>query len=260
MHRTDRSFEPLKPIPARSSLHVESGLFSSPSHDTACALFVPMHYESGYAYPLVVWLHEEGDDERQLMRMMPLVSMRNYVAVAPRGVRLALAGGSGRDVYGWRQTEEIVRQAEQRIFDSIEQAQRKVHVAARRIFLAGFGHGGTMAFRVALNHPSRFAGVLSFGGAFPHGRNPLGNLIEVRRLPIFLAVGRDSRRYLPETVCEDLRLFHAAGLSTTLRQYPCGQELSPQMLADMDRWIIEQITAPGAAVERPSRYWSPDPD
>ena len=48
-------------------------------------------------------------------------------------------------------------------------------------------------------------------------------------------------------VCNDLRLLHTAGLSITLRLYPCGHELSPQMLADMDRWIIEQITSPGAA-------------
>ena len=39
-------------------------------------------------------------------------------------------------------------------------------------------------------------------------------------------------------------LFHAAGMSVTLRQYPCAQELSPQILRDVDRWIIEQITAP----------------
>jgi len=41
-----------------------------------------------------------------------------------------------------------------------------------------------------------------------------------------------------------LRLLHTAGIFVTLRQYPCGQEISPQMLADVDRWIIEQITHP----------------
>jgi len=41
-----------------------------------------------------------------------------------------------------------------------------------------------------------------------------------------------------------LRLLHSAGMSVTLRVYPGGDELSPQMLADVDRWIIEQITNP----------------
>ena len=47
----------------------------------------------------------------------------------------------------------------------------------------------------------------------------------------------------PEKVCENLRLFHTAGMSVTLRQYPCGHQLAPQMLRDMDRWIIEQVTS-----------------
>src|SRR4051794_5650794 len=49
------------------------------------ALFTPLHYERNYAYPLIVWLHGPGDDERQLKRIMPLVSMRNYGAAGPRG-------------------------------------------------------------------------------------------------------------------------------------------------------------------------------
>ena len=53
--------------------------------DAARALFAPMHYESNYAYPLIVWLHGANDDERQLKRIMPFVSLRNYVAVSPRG-------------------------------------------------------------------------------------------------------------------------------------------------------------------------------
>ncbi|OHB70078.1 MAG: hypothetical protein A2V70_16985 [Planctomycetes bacterium RBG_13_63_9] len=226
-----------------SSLHVESALFSVHSRDTTVALFAPLHYEPGYAYPLIVWLHGQGGDERQLIRIMPQVSMRNYVAAAPRGMCTATAGEPDRGGYGWRQSDDHIEQAEQRVFESIDTARRKYHIAPERIFLAGFDSGGTMAFRVALNRPERFAGVLSLCGPFPHDRMPLGHLAEARQLPILLGVGRYSREYLASEVCENLRLFHTAGLSTMLRQYPCGHELSQQMLADVDRWIIEQITS-----------------
>jgi phospholipase/carboxylesterase len=56
-------------------------------------------------------------------------------------------------------------------------------------------------------------------------------------------MGRDGRRYPPEEACADLRLLHAAGLSITMRQYPSADELSPQMLHDVDRWIMELINA-----------------
>jgi phospholipase/carboxylesterase len=96
---------------------------------------------------------------------------------------------------------------------------------------------------VALNHPQHFAGILSLCGVLPSTRTPFANLSLARKLPIFLSVGRDSIRYPASEVCKNLRLLHAAGMSVTLRQYPCGHELTPQMLADIDRWIIEQITS-----------------
>jgi len=242
MDRSHHALDLFERAPHSPSTDIDSGVFSSGTvaDDTAHALFGPLHYEPGYAYPLIVWLHGPNDDERQLLRIMSQVSMRNYVAVAPRGTdRPDEANG-----YRWRQSDEHMALAEQRISDSIDIARAKFHVAPDRIFLAGFDCGGTMAFRVAMEYPRRFAGVISLGGAFPSGGRLLSRLHEVRRLGVFLAVGRDSDVYPPEHVCEHLRLFHTAGLSLTLRQYPCGHEISPQMLADLDRWVIEQITAP----------------
>ena len=212
---------------------------SSSTRDATHALFAPIHYEANYAYPLIVWLHGTGGDEAQLMRIMPVLSLRNYVAVAPRGF---LTGSDSR--FGWEQTAEQIQHAEQRVFDSIEAASQKRNIAPRRVFLAGFDTGGTMAFRVGMNHPQRFAGVLSLGGAFPTGHTPLGQLAVARRLQIFLAVGRSSSHYPEANVCNDLRLLHTAGIPITLRQYPCGHEVSPQMLRDMDRWIMDLVTQP----------------
>jgi phospholipase/carboxylesterase len=237
-------------------LEIESASVSTGSLDFDHALFAPLHYASGYAYPLIVWLHGRGSDERQLQRIMPLVSMRNYVAVAVRGIHITEAGEANRDGYGWLQTDEHIQQAEQRVFEGIELAARKFHIAPRRVFVVGFDGGGTMALRLAMSHPHRFAGVISLCGRFPTGGTPFGNLIAARRLGLFLATGRVSQDYPAAQVCEDLRLLHTAGLSVTLRQYPCGHELVPQMLADIDRWIIEQITTPSTPPVESDAEWS----
>lgn len=220
---------------------VERALYTA-DRGSPCAFFAPLHYEANYAYPLLVWLHGRKDDESQLKRIMPLVSTRNYVGVAVRGtMQIELAGG-GRS-YGWSQTAAHVARAEQRVFDAIELATGRYHVAPRRVFLAGFDAGGTMAFRLAMNHPERFAGVLSLAGEFPRSRMPLLRIGEARRMPVFLACGRASTSYSTDHVCTDLKLLYSAGMRVTLRQYPCSQQLSPWMLPDMDRWIMEQITA-----------------
>lgn len=202
-----------------------------------CSFFTPMHYERKYAYPLLIWLHGPGDDEWQLQRVMPLISMRNYAAVGPRGTQRMEPRG-----FTWGEADQSLISAEQRVFDCLEAATNKFNVAQRRIFLGGFEAGGTTAFQIGLRNPDRFAGVLSLGGPFPLNRTPLTRLDEARSLPLFIAQGRDSELYPIDRTCEELRLFHVAGLSVTLRQYLCGDELNTQMLHDMDCWMMEIVT------------------
>jgi phospholipase/carboxylesterase len=225
---------------AQHPLHVEHSIFrTTERRGLHHAVFAPLHYEPNYAYPLVIWLHGPGDDERQLLRVMPLVSMRNYVSVGPRGTSPMEHGAAG---YRWSDSEGDLQAAEQSVFECLEVVREKFHIAEHRLFLAGYQCGGTMAFRLGLKFPQRFAGVLSLGGPFPAGHSPLAYLDEARRLPLFIAQGRDSEFYRVERICKELRLFHAAGMHVTLRQYPCGDELNTQMLHDMNVWIMEQVT------------------
>lgn len=217
-------------------------------------VFSPVHYEANYAYPLVVWLHGDGDDERQLARIMPLVSMRNYVAVAPRGP----SARSDRSGYDWGASARDVSLAQQCVDDSIAAACERFHIAPKRIFLAGLQCGGTMAFRLGLQQPQKYAGVLSIGGPFPDGDAPLNHLTAARELPLFIAHGRDSTAYPVEKACNELRLFHAAGMSVTLRQYPCAEEVHVQMFPDMDGWIMEQVTGVNMSDTRPITWRSSD--
>ena len=211
---------------------------ASNSGENPHCLFTPQHYEQNYAYPLIVWLHGPDDDERQVNRIIPLVSLRNYAAVAPRGT---LAGPQGG--YAWSQQAEHIALAEERVFRGLAIARRWLNVAPHRIYLAGYDCGGTMALRLALRHPRTFAGVLSIGGGLPTTLRPLARLHELRGMNVFLATGRHSQRYAEREVCRDLRLFHATSMSVNLRQYPCGDDVTTDMLSDMDRWIMEQINA-----------------
>ena len=223
-------------------IRVEAGQISADADGVRSFVFSPLHYERNYAYPLIVWLHGPGSDERQLSRVMPLVSMRNYVAVAPRGTLSACDDG-GKGGYAWAQTEDHICIAEHRVLSAIETVRRKLNVAQSRVYIAGYACGGTMALRLALAHPDVFAGAISLGGELPSRYAPLSRVLECRQLRLFLASARDSSNYPPDRVCADLRLIHSAGIAISLRQYPCADELTTNMLADMDRWIMEHVTS-----------------
>jgi phospholipase/carboxylesterase len=262
------------PFPRRPvripTFSLDAALGCATGDDSSYSLFVPLHYERRYAYPLLVWLHGPGSDEGQLPEVMRQVSIQNYLGVAPRGNRLPAATEGDSCIYlakkskqslsssgfGWLQTDKAIQEAEQRVFGIIEMAAQRYHFSRQRIFLAGYESGGTMAMRLALRHPRFFAGVASFGGALPGGQAPFGNLANARKLNLLILCGRSSSVYTPELVCDNLRLLHAAGIPVSLRQYPGGQELSPAMLADLNRWIIEQITAPADSVQAAETEWS----
>ena len=208
------------------------------------ALFAPLHYEPNYSYPLVVWLHGPGDRETQLLDVMPTLSMRNYVGVGPRG------DSTRRSAW----PSDSQQEAERAVFGCIEVARSRFNIAPHRIFLAGLDCGGSMAFRIGLNHPQAFAGLLSVGGPFPLGSMPLARLELARQLPLFIAQGRYSETYPVERTCDELRLFHSASLNVTLRQYPCGDELDSLMLRDMDAWMMEIVTGISSEPDSGSSY------
>jgi phospholipase/carboxylesterase len=202
------------------------------------ATFTPIHYEANYAYPLLIWLHGQGNNEHELRQIMPKVSMRNYVGVAPQGT---WKDTRQRGRHGWRQVSEMIEDAETRIAECISAAQQRFNIHPNRIFLAGHGSGGTMAVRVAWNDPTRFAGVISINGPLPTRQSPLRRVKELRQLPCLLATSRNSKSYPSAQVCDDLRLLHAAGCTVALRQYPGGDGLTSWILADLDRWMMELV-------------------
>ncbi len=205
------------------------------------ALFAPQHYESKYGYPLLVWLHGAGGDRRQIQRVMPLISMRNYVGVAPE---LGL-GGREQCRLDCATADLPIEEAALAVDHAIETASERFHVRRDRVFLVGWEAGGTAALRLGLSDPVRYAGVVSLNGPFPTHARSLAQLDAARRLPLLLATGTDAVGYPQEQVCCDLRLLHAAGIQVALRQYPVGDELTTVMLSDINHWMMGIVTGSG---------------
>lgn len=194
-------------------------------------VFVPQGYEPAYAYPLVVWL--PGAAAFDLGRAMARLSLRNFVAVQPISVA-ACAGAAATD------------RIETAVWRAIDDARERFSIHPDRVYLVGQGSGGTEALRIACRHPDCFGGVVSVGGGFPLDEGAFARVREVRRLPMLLCCGRDADAATARSVDRTLRLFHAAGAVLALRIYPGTSDLSRAILADVNRWIMEEICGPPA--------------
>jgi pimeloyl-ACP methyl ester carboxylesterase len=203
-------------------------------------VFLPQGHEPGYAYPLLVWLNE--GPRFDLGRAMARTSLRNFVAVQPAGRTTPPAvderpGHASSSILGRSSDDD----RDERIWRAIDAVRSRVSIHPRRVFLVGHGRGGTRAFRVACRHPREFAGVASFGGPFPLDEGAFAGMRDVRRLPMLLCCRRDAEDMEAVRIDRTLRLFHAAGAVLAVRIYPGRRDLTRTALADLNRWIMDEI-------------------
>lgn len=212
---------------------------------------LPSGYEPNYKYPLVLWFHSDGYNENQISQVMPHISLQNYIGVGIRGSRSIDPAGHRFD---WNFSAASASRCEDAVWQAIDEATDRYSVHPQRVFLAGYAAGGSMAQRIALNHPSAFAGCISLGGRFPRGGAVLSNLAAARELPHLWAVGIDNPRLTSDAFASDVDLVSAARLKMEIRRYTVGDEMVREILNDVDRWIMARIHG-GSAPSPPLDAW-----
>jgi len=199
--------------------------------------FLPVGYEPRYPYPLLVFFHGHGGNEEQILRLAPRLSRRNYICISLRGPDMLGTRADGRPGYTWGDgaSESVV---EDYMLHAVEQTRRNYHIHSERIYLAGFGEGATLAYRLGLTFPEKLGGVISLNGIMPREGRPLLRLPEIRQLRVFIGHGI-ANCVVPLSLAKaDFRLLYSAGLSVDMHTYPATHRLHPDMLRDINRWII----------------------
>jgi phospholipase/carboxylesterase len=201
--------------------------------------FLPTGYEPNYPYPLLVFFHGHGGSEEQVLRLAPRLSRRNYICIGLRGLEVLGPRADGRLGYTWGADGQCDTLVEDYVMRAVEQTRRHYHIHSERIYLAGFCEGATLAYRLGLSYPERFGGVISLNGCLPRCGRPLLRLPEARQLRVLIGHGI-ANPYVPLALAEtDFRVFYAAGLAVRLHTYPATHRLHPDMLRDINRWIME---------------------
>jgi phospholipase/carboxylesterase len=211
-------------------------------HSLPVRTFLPTGYEPNYPYPLLVFLHHHGGSEEQVLRLAPRLSRRNYISIALRGPHRLAPRPDGRPAYGWGPGGGCDALVEDYVFRAVEQTRRHYHVHSERIYLAGYCEGATLAYRLGLLYPDRFAGVISLNGCMARRGGPLLRLPEVRQLRVLIGHGI-ANAIVPITLARrDFRLLYTAGLSVRMLTYAANHRIHRDMLRDINRWIMRQVS------------------
>lgn len=203
--------------------------------------FLPTGYERNYAYPLVVFLHGCGGNEQQILKHAPNLSRRNFICIGLRGPT-PVADPLGRQAFSWCADGPIDANTEDYVYRAIEQTRRSYHVHSERIYLAGVGEGATMAYRLGLASPEKFAGVVALNGNLPRGGGPLFRFPDVRTLKVFIGHGIENTERPLAEARGDYRSLYNSGIDARFHTYSTTHRVHPDMLRDMNRWIIGHLT------------------
>ena len=236
---------------SRGNRHRESHFaddFSAPSAElqqvrSRQRFFFPLNYQSNYKYPLVVWLHSDGFNEDQINQVMPHISLRNLAGVGVRGSRAADANGQ---CFEWAQNSAGIGAAHDNVIAAVKEAQRRLSVHCDRIILAGYGSGGTMALRIAMREPRRFAGVASLGGMMPGNSIKQFDDLRSRRLPMLWQWAQGNDEYTQDQLNRDCQMAMSIGSQVEVRQYPGDDEMDTVVLSDLNDWVMRTVI-PGAS-------------
>jgi predicted esterase len=178
--------------------------------------------------------------------VLPKISMRNYLGLAMRGtVPIETTGDAGENQspapgYGWSRSERRRLLFQEELHASVRQLRKEFHINGERIFLAGAGDGGTLAWDLFLARPEWFAGVAVLDGHFPWHRRPLRRYHELRGKHVFLAT--DAQDSAAVTQAEQVgRLLYTAGLEVSVRCHVPGPRRPRSLMRNIDYWIMQSI-------------------
>lgn len=206
-------------------------------------MLAPLHYQAGYQYPLLVWLHSSGHNERQIEHVMPHISTRNYVGVGVRAPRATDVRGFGFD---WLSGHAGIAKACEIVASAIEQAQAIYSIHPERIILAGYGSGATMACQLAMRHSDRYAGVVRAGGQFPNSQGTIPDFkgLRSRRLPMLWLQAINGVDDEPQSLVRDIAMAQLIRAQVEIRQYEDNDVMNTAALKDIDRWCFDKIISP----------------
>jgi len=185
-------------------------------------LLLPTDFDETQSYPVLLALPPGPQDQQMVQAGLFYWQQgpaRGWVVVSP-------AAPEGQLFF---------QGAERYLPELLDEISRTVKVEGDKVHLAGVSNGGLSAFRVALDHPERFASLVTLPG-FPPTQADFDSLDRLRDLPISLFVGERDSNWRSQVQTTEMRLKElGARVSLTVMagQGHVIQTLSSDQLFDL---------------------------
>jgi phospholipase/carboxylesterase len=201
-------------------------------------------------HPVLFTFHGWGASALDLLGLAPYIADGRFIVICPQGpmeVPIGPTRGFGRYPIrmGGPPDPDAIETAARSAGQFIDQALERYPINQRKIVLLGFSQGGTMAYRLAIANPSRYAALVAISTWFPPElKDQVKDAEALERLPTLVQHGRaddmiDIGR--ARTSVENLR---ALRVPLQFREYDCGHEITADGLMDLSKFLNDKVVAP----------------
>lgn len=214
-----------------------SGNLDSGEPAAYCAVHLPTGFEPDYTYPLIVWFHDEGADEKQMLGLLPYISDRNYAGLS---LRAPLPVTNGLPCQRrWSLAEGYLNLLETELAVSLERVAERIRIHGERVIAAGMGQGASVALRMLLRRPEWFAGAVCLNADWDR-RNRFDWWGEYAHKPLWLGqiVGWASSS---SAAIFRTRLLRAAGFEVQTRWIEFDEAKPRRLGTEIDRWLMQRL-------------------
>ena len=222
-------------LDCRDSVEMDHAAATS---DWPVSLFVPQNYEENYAYPLVIWFHDDHSSENELDLVMSAIGDQNYCGLALRGNQTL----GGHDQYGWSVDALEFGEVPLKKLVNIttRRLRRAFHIHSERIFVAGSGSGADVALKLFSECPEWFAGAVLIDPSC-NKRIVLQNQKELRGKQVLQTVSRTASDATLAANLECVQLLRSCGVDVDVRVTAESLDPCSNSARFIDSWLISRL-------------------
>ena len=195
--------------------------------------------------PTVVALHGHGAHGQDLLGLAPHLAGGRVMMLCPQA-EFAVSPGTAsytwfhRDGEAQRTVEEFERVATA-LGAFIEEMVPRCGGDPERVVVLGFSQGGTLAYRLGLAEPTRFAGVAALSTTFPDDIAATVDRTAVAEVPLLIQHGTHDQMISVQRAHASRDLLQTIGAQPEYFEYPMAHEISRESLTDLSAWLTRVL-------------------
>lgn len=201
-------------------------------------------------HPTIIAMHGYGANALDLIGLAPYVADGRFMIISPQGP-LEVPIGPTRG-YAWFPIQmgsppdrDAIDAAVTSLGNFIDTAIDRYPVNRRKLTILGFSQGGVMAYRLALDNPAKYAGLVALSTWFaPELKDRVGDRDALERLPTMVQHGRGDDMIEIARARSSVEILRELRVPLTYREYDCGHEITADGLQDLSDFLSSKVLSP----------------